>query len=531
LRALLILLACSVSLLAQPGATFKIAGRVVRHADNHPVNRARVSIAMVDHPDRQASCLTGDKGEFLFTGLSQAKYSLQVHDHRSAQYFQQSDNYWTGIAVGPDLDSEHIEFALESPARITGSVLDEVGDPVPGAELHLFAQSLVNGRFQTLLNSQTNTGPDGDFRFTHLTPGTYYVGVTGRPWYAQTPHRAIRDLAAGLLRGAIAAAPETRSDLDLTYPIVFYDGRATADSATPLKLEEGAIIEIHFTLHAVPALHIGVEGYQGQDGQQLNPQLSHVGPGGIPIPAAAAFDGSLFAVAPGSYIVSPTIFRPDQPFATLGSQTVNLTSDSIIQLSDMAQTSVKGKVTFDGALPPSLSLSLGNLGNGTQVDGIVRPDGTFDLTSVLPGRYALQLNAADVYVQSVKVEGGVFKTGVLTIVKGAAMELTISAAKGLTNLNGTVVKGTQAIAGAMVLLWPQDSNRAAFIPRDQSDSDGTFTLKAVPPGRYTLLAIDNGRGLPYADPAVIAPYLQAGRVLDLPLNNEAKVEIEVQSRR
>jgi hypothetical protein len=165
------------------------------------------------------------------------------------------------------------------------------------------------------------------------------------------------------------------------------------------------------------------------------------------------------------------------------------------------------------------------------VDAIVHPDGTFELASVLPGRYALQLNAAEAYVQSVKVEGGVYKSGVLTVAKGAAMELTISAAKGLTNLNGKVVKDTQSIGGAMVLLWPQDSNRAAFIPRDQSDSDGTFTLKAVPPGRYTLLAIDNGRGLPYADPAVIAPYLQAGRVLDLPLNNEAKVEIEVQSRR
>jgi hypothetical protein len=48
---------------------------------------------------------------------------------------------------------------------------------------------------------------------------------------------------------------------------------------------------------------------------------------------------------------------------------------------------------------------------------------------------------------------------------------------------------------------------------------------------YTLIAIDNGRGLAYADPAVIAPYLQGGRVLDLPLANDATVQVEVQSRK
>jgi hypothetical protein len=81
----------------------------------------------------------------------------------------------------------------------------------------------------------------------------------------------------------------------------------------------------------------------------------------------------------------------------------------------------------------------------------------------------------------------------------------------------------------MVLLFPHDPSHGNNIPRDQSDSDGTFTLNWALPGRYTLVAIDHGRGLAYADPAVIAPYLQAGQVLDLPLAKDSRVEIEVQS--
>jgi hypothetical protein len=77
--------------------------------------------------------------------------------------------------------------------------------------------------------------------------------------------------------------------------------------------------------------------------------------------------------------------------------------------------------------------------------------------------------------------------------------------------------------------WVTKVNRKAA--RDQSDSHGTFTLNWALPGRYTLVAIDNGRGLAYADPTVIAPYLQAGRVLDLPLANDATVQVEVQPRK
>jgi hypothetical protein len=83
----------------------------------------------------------------------------------------------------------------------------------------------------------------------------------------------------------------------------------------------------------------------------------------------------------------------------------------------------------------------------------------------------------------------------------------------------------------MVVAIPQDSTRAKYIPRDQSDSDGTFTLNQVPPGRYTLVAIQNGRNLAYAEPGAIAPYLAQGQVLDVPLPKDAKVEIEVQPRR
>jgi hypothetical protein len=46
--------------------------------------------------------------------------------------------------------------------------------------------------------------------------------------------------------------------------------------------------------------------------------------------------------------------------------------------------------------------------------------------------------------------------------------------------------------------------------RDQSDSDGSFSLRDVVPGQYILVAIEDGWTLDWAEPQVIARYLPAG---------------------
>ncbi len=507
LRGLLLLLACSCGVAAP---SFKIAGNVVRHADNRPVKRARVTLAMVDHRERSISCITGENGEFSFTGLAPMKYSLQVTDHGSTQLYQQTDTYSTAIAVGQDLDSEHIVFSLDSPARIAGTVLDGDGDPVTGAMVYLFGRSLSNGLSQMQMKGQSNTGMDGEFHFAGLAPGTYYIAATGHPWYAQN---------------------FARSDLDLAFPLTYYDGSSTPEAATPLKLEEGARAEVHFTLHAVPALHIDVEGFEKHEGQGLNLQLSHVGPGGILIPVHnGGGDTGVSGVAPGDYLVTSMVYGQAQA-QTLGSQTVSLTNDSTVHLNETVKTSVKGKVVLDGEIPQSMAVWMGDLNTGNPIYGFVSQDGTFEVPNVQPGRYSLLLaNAGELYMQSVQVKGGAYKNGELPVAKGADIQLTITAAKGVTKVDGRAVHDGKPVAGAMVLLVPQDPNHGNNIPRDQSDSDGTFTLNWALPGRYTLVAIDNGRGLAYADRAVIAPYLEHGRVLELPLAEGEKVEIEVQPR-
>jgi hypothetical protein len=63
----------------------------------------------------------------------------------------------------------------------------------------------------------------------------------------------------------------------------------------------------------------------------------------------------------------------------------------------------------------------------------------------------------------------------------------------------------------MVDLVPrQITSLDSLVRRDQSDSDGSFSLRDVVPGDYTVVAIQDGWELDWAEPQVIARYLPGG---------------------
>jgi protocatechuate 3,4-dioxygenase beta subunit len=500
---------------------FKIAGKVMRQTGN-PIRGARVSVWPVQQANRQLSCVTGESGEFAFSGLPAGKYSLRVSYHGWTQAYRESEGYSTAIAAGPGLDSEHIAFAVDSPASIAGSVVDDVGDPVRNATVYLFGRSVSHGRLETGLKSTVVTATDGSFHFAHLVPGTYYVAVTGIPWYAQMSH----------LVSSSDQQRMTRPDLDVAYPFTYYADARTFEGATPLKLEEGARAEIRFTLQAVPALHITLDGIERPPDQQILGSVYQIGPDGTLVSVQAAMVNSVISgIAPGDYVLSALLSGQNQPIV-IGSQAVSLSSDSTVHVSDAIKTSVSGKIVLDGDVPPMLAVVLQSVTDGSQAVGWIVHDGSFTIPDVKPGQYDLRLgNTTELYVRSVTPKGAPYSKGQLEVSPGAQVELTIEAARGMSKVEGIAVRDHKPFPGAMVLLLPLDVSRSNYIPRDQSDSDGTFTLNWAAPGRYTVVAIDNGRDLEYAKPAVIAPYLQGGRVIDVPLPKNATVEVEVQTRR
>lgn len=516
---------------------YRIAGQVVRGRGT-PVRGAHVAIFLPQNAEKRVTVISGENGEFSFTNVPAGKYSLQVADHDRTQLYKQFEEFSTAIAVGPGCDSEHIVFELQSPAQIVGSVVDEAGDPVRNATLYLFDTSMSRGTRRTELKETKTAASDGSFHFTHLDPGTYYVGVVGRPWYAQNAMSFRND---GVNVTNVPPPPE----LDVAYPLTYYAGSSTPDGATAIHLEPGNRIEIHFTLQPVRALHIALEGYEDKPEQRVTAALRATGPGGtlVNVPSGQSSPGMLGGVPPGKYLISVTLVTNGQltplgspdvtrahEFTPLGSQDVTLASDTTLHVTDTVNTSVTGKLKLvEGEIPPGLNVLLEGVNNSNNSPAPLKPDGSFDMDNVVAGRYNLRLaNTPELYIQSVIAKNGEYANGVLQVNPAAHIELSITAARGLSSIEGVAVGDGKPIAGAMVLAIPRDYSHGNYIPRDQSDSDGSFSLNFAPPGQYTVIAIDNGRDLEYANPAVIAPYLSKGQTVTVP--QSPRLQITVQSR-
>jgi hypothetical protein len=83
-------------------------------------------------------------------------------------------------------------------------------------------------------------------------------------------------------------------------------------------------------------------------------------------------------------------------------------------------------------------------------------------------------------------------------------------------------------AGVMVVLVPADGwVGTSRFRRDQSDSDGTFTLRNVVPGKYKVVALRDGWKLPWSDPKVMKSYLTEGTTAQINADEKAQITVKV----
>lgn len=530
LRNLLLLLSIlSAAAQQQPHSpSYTIAGIVVDHLSGHPLSGVLVGVSPVVQNTEPVVMVTAADGRFSFPNLSAGKYTLGAERRGGrSQFYLQHGPYSTAIVTGPALDSEHIVFPFTAAPRLSGTVLDSDGDPVANAQVMLFCRDTLNGFSQFTGGPRQNTSPSGAFHFSNLEPSNCYVAVQGQPWYAQHPN-----LSNTPPEGAPEPIPPP-AEMDVTYPITYSGDTTDPSAAQLLQLAEGASIDLRITMHAVPAVNLLVKT-AGDSSQNMSASLEARGPAGVRLPVGftrgiGPAGLQLSAVPPGHYEL--TANRGDHPVR----RNIDVTSNSTIDLSKDDPAPITGRVTLEGsgALPGGVMVLLTSEGNvGQQA---VKSDGSFSLNdSLSPGRYQVFLeNAPGLYVESLSLNGSKLPGDFVDVPSSGALQLSIVAAHvAVEKVEGVVEHDGKPAPAAMVLLIPEDLAHTGLIRRDQSDSDGTFSLPEVAPGRYAFLAIDGEPDLAYRDPAVIKPYLvHAQRVTISPgFSQELKVNLSHRER-
>lgn len=445
---------------AEPVGTASISGIVTAADSGQPARKARVTLSGPEVRGR--SVTTDESGRFAFSALPAGRYTVSASKagHVSVTYGQRRPGRpGTAIQLA---DGQKMQVQLQIPRGgvITGTVLDEHGEAVPGTPVRVLRYVIQSGVRTLQMSGNGATDDRGVYRIYGLQPGEYVVAAL--PRNPSAPAQALRaeltalqarieavardDAAAAREMAARAAEIQMRDALQdeatSGYAPVYYPGTTVPSSAASVIV--GASEEkmgIDFGLQLVPIAR--VEGVvvtsTGQAAQNIQVTLVNVGqdvPGLGTSSARPDRDGrfTISNVAPGQYML---VAR-----ATMGG-------------------AARGATRLDTAAPLEAVRA--------QVEA--RRGG---------GPDAVRLWA----MQDVSVDGRNLSNLVLTLQPG----MNISGRLVFEGTSPPPADLTRLRVSASAVAAPGPGRQLASTVAGRVDTNGRFTITGVVPGRYRITA-------------------------------------------
>jgi protocatechuate 3,4-dioxygenase beta subunit len=429
-----------------PTGSAAISGTVLSdERDPRPLRRARVTVNNAERTVGRTA-ITDDTGRFEFDGLPAGRYSLTAgKDGWVSVTFGQRRPGRPGTAIVVTEGQRIADITLRVPrgSVLTGTVVDENGQPFVGASVTVSRSTIQNG-VRTFFPAGTaqQTDDRGTYRIYGLQPGEYIVAAVAA--LGQGPsapevrmvtdadvRRAMSDLRSssssrpgmvptGANPAAVAAPSENPT---IAYAPVYYPGVTFPSQATRLTIgageERGGI---DFQLHLVRTAKIEGTLVAPPD---VSPQLAVMMVAAsetMPIAVSGHFRTTradaqgrfvFNGVTPGQYSIvtrgGPVAAapRPQQPGAR-PTQTPSMwaQADLTVEGRDLSDVilalqpglTVPGVIRFEGStLPPPPDLTRLRVSLfAVQVPGEVslgvppvqvEADGRFTVRGVIPGRY------------------------------------------------------------------------------------------------------------------------------------------------
>ena len=492
-------------------------------ASGRPLGVTEVTIGLIVGKNLHAAYATGADGKFSFEGLPAGRYQLSVKRRGYApQSYKGHDEYWSAIVVGPGLKSEDLRFAMSAGASIAGRVFDERGDPVRDGTV-LLLREVTNGGRRWLTRIDSEGFDDlGAYRFGHLEPGVYVLAVIAqRPWYAA-------------LYGVHPTAAEVRPgdmDTNVVYPVTFYPGAMDAEAAGRITLTAGESATADVSLAPVAARDVSIK--TESDDPTARPRMIfaalYIADGVVetlPTTTLGFGRGSIEigGVPPGRVDLTWTTGtgkNAQEHFKSLNSSEGDAGSSIVM-------TTIRGVVEgVSGAKVTGTTVELRVDEGRKTYSTVVGPNGEFEFhEELVRGLYTIEMPQLADMPLGVRGKGMSFFDESMEIQPGRDVEMKIVAGRA-GRVRGRVVKSGAGAEGAFVALVPEkfeDSNNLLRV--GETDSAGGFELEKIVPGRYRLIAVEDGWNADWRSVEFLRRFVGGGKELEIGAGGVVTAEAE-----
>jgi protocatechuate 3,4-dioxygenase beta subunit len=431
LRTIAVLTACTIALLAattafaqargatpRPPGTATVSGVVLETDGKTPVAFALVQLrtGALGVQGSSYQTTTAEDGTFVVSAVAAASYFIAASKNTYAPAFYSGPESSAAVEPGtavPVRDAEvvtGVTLRLNRGGVISGRVLDDNGDPVPGAQIGLQAwppQQRTRGTifYMPSPEGMFTTDARGAYRLYGLRPGDYVLSTT-----------------TGNL-------PEGEHVGSVTGPLMKYGQTFFPDSADPqgaavITVESGAErtgIDLRLRLVRLFTLQGSIawpaDAERDSVSIQLRPRNPALGSGSASVGASNDGRFSVDRVQPGDYWLTATghlsqpagaVRIPGQTTLFWAAVPINVTDRDVTALSLALQPAMRvagrleveagnaATVTDPGQVAVTLTVMPGT---GPGIEPLVmtaRPDaeGRFVITNLTPGRYKASVRSS-----------------------------------------------------------------------------------------------------------------------------------------
>jgi hypothetical protein len=497
-------------------ATASIRGRITAADSGKGLRRAQVSISGGDLPQRRTAA-TNTRGEFEIRDLLPGRYTLSASrsGYLAYEYGQlRPGEHGKVLEVAEGEAMTAIDIALPRAGVVSGRVIDENGEAVPGVRIWVMRQQFFRGRTRLVpVSAGIRTDDTGQYRATGLGPGEYVVLATlGETWTAGGEKKQV-----------------------LGYAPTFFPSTASAADAQHVKLAAGKeASSVDIALIASPAATISGTARRSDGaplaGASVGLTQMMIGPGsssfsGITSATAGADGGWVLRdVPPGEYVleVSSADRNRTRESASMKLMVQGADIDGVSLVTE-GPVRVSGEVITESGVPvpestrgrPRVVIETTGDRRPTQIptgddNGQVKSDGTFTFTAVSgPSLVTVSPLPRGWAVKSVEIGGRDMPDGAIELKGGQAIDgARIVLTNRFPSVSGRVTDDRAADAEGTVLLFPADESRwltaASGLRTGRTSQKGIFEFAGVPPGDYLLVALAAVQTWQVNDPEFLA---------------------------